>query len=313
MPNTTTSYMRWFSVINIFTNIIASCQILFGLIFISIILYKRAYRSVSNCLAANIAFSITFYAITVLAISIHISQCDNHPDQCTEERSYIILNYMNDVASTAVIYSFTGQSIHHLLSAIFARNIRLQMYQIRLSLFIIQWIIAFLFPYYFVYVNPQLKYNTVSYVWVVSKNLSPFLTLYILLIGFILPVMIIISVYIKLTLFIAKLRRSTVLTGLSSTLSNRHDLQMSKYIILLLTIAALSLLPQTIFQSMKSPPSYRYRIYYLTETIITFCCFLCLFACTSLVRRRLNRWKVKIKRALDYLRERSTVLQGNRY
>ncbi|CAF2941778.1 unnamed protein product [Rotaria sp. Silwood2] len=220
---------------------------------------------------------------------------------------------MNDVASTAVIYSFTGQSIHHLLAAIFAHNIRLQRYQVRLILCIIQWIVAFLFPFYYIYLNPQLKYDPVSYVWIVSENLSPLLTVYILLIGFIIPVIIIISVYIKLTLFIAKLRRSIALTEISSTFSNKHELQMSKYIILFLTIAALSLLPETVFQSMKPPLHYRYRIYYLTESITTLCCLLCLFTCTALVRQRLNRWRKKIKLTFKNRIRQSTNLQGNRY
>ncbi|CAF0874600.1 unnamed protein product [Rotaria sp. Silwood1] len=313
MSNNTTSYMPWFFVLNIFTNIIASCQILLGLIFILIILCNRAWQSVSNCLAANIVFSITFYASTTLSISIHISQCDNHPNQCTKDSSHFFLYYINDVASTAVIYSFTIQSIHHLIAAIFAHHIRLQMYQIRLILCIIQWIVAFLFPFYFIYLNSQLKYDSISYVWVVSENLSPSLTVYILLIGFILPFIIILSVYIKLTLFIARLRRSAALTGLSSTFSSRHELKMSKYIILLLSIALLSLLPETILQSMKPPPIYRHRIYYLTETMVTFCCLLCLCVCTAVVRQRLNRWKKKIKTAWQYRMEQSTAFHRNRY
>jgi hypothetical protein len=64
--------MPWFSVVNVFTIIIAICQLLLGLIFISIILCNRTHRSASNYLAANTVFSFTFYAISVLVLSVHM-------------------------------------------------------------------------------------------------------------------------------------------------------------------------------------------------------------------------------------------------
>ena len=105
-------------------------------------------------------------------------QCDNHADQCIEDSACFFRNYINDVALTASIYSFTVQSIHYLLAAVFINNVRLQRYQLRLVLCIIQWLVAFLFPVYFIYLIPQLQYDPVSHVCVVSENSSLVLTLY---------------------------------------------------------------------------------------------------------------------------------------
>lgn len=180
------------------------------------------------------------------------------------------------------------------------------MYQIRLVLCSIQWFIAFIFPLYYTYWNCQLEFDTVSYIWIIPNKSSISLILYILIIQLILPVFIILSIYIKLTLFIGQVRRSNIFRGITS---NQYELQTCKYVVLLLTIMALSLLPEVVFQTMKDPPNYEYRIDYLLETLITLGYLIFLFFSTTIVKQKLNQWKKKIKRVLTYRKERSTILQ----
>jgi len=239
-------------------------------------------------------------------------QCDNHPNLCIADNACFFRNYISDVASTAIIYSLTVQSIHRLVAAIFVDNARLQIYQLRLILCIIQWLVALLFPAYFIYLNPQLQYDSVSYVCIVSVKTSAFLTIYTLCIGFLLPVLVTIGAYIKLILFVRQLRTTVFVVNLPLRLSGKHELRMAKRILLLLTILILGSLPWIMFQCMTSPPDYMMRIYYLHVTIASFCCLLFLFAVTPQVRQRLKRWKRKIKTRIGCRKRRKVAPQQNR-
>jgi hypothetical protein len=187
------------------------------------------------------------------------------------------------------------------------------MYQLRLIFCIVQWFIAFLFPAYYIYFNPQLQYDPVSYICIISENSSSFLTFYLLLFGFLIPVMITISVYIKLFLFVRQLRKAAIVTGLPSALSSKHELRMAKRILVVLAIFALGSLPGIICQSMKSSADYQYRIYYLGVVIASFCCLVCLFAFTPVIKQQLIRWRKTIDSAVHCPNNNRVVPQGHRY
>ena len=89
------------------------------------------------------------------------------------------------------------------------------------------------------------------------------------------PGMVAISIYIKLFLFVRQLRRSAIAVGLLTLISSKHELRLVKRILLLLTILPVGSLPEIISESMKTPPDYRYRVYYLSVTIAAFCCLIC--------------------------------------
>lgn len=73
MMNATISYRSWFSFTKNFTIVMSVCDIIFGLIFVSIILNNQTYRSVSNLLVVNTVFSIMFLILTILIIIINMS------------------------------------------------------------------------------------------------------------------------------------------------------------------------------------------------------------------------------------------------
>lgn len=187
------------------------------------------------------------------------------------------------------------------------------MYQLRIILCIIQWVIAFLFPCYYIYFNPQLQYDSVSYVCVIMENSNVFITLYILFIGFLLPAIITISVYIKILLYVRQLRKSAIMTGLPSALSSKHELRMAKRILLLFCIFGLSSLPGIICQTIKSPAVYQYRIYYLGVILASLCCLCCLFAFTSVIRQQLIRWKKIITNSIQCPNKNGIAPQESRY
>jgi hypothetical protein len=236
------------------------------------------------------------------------SQCDSYSDLCTGNEACYFRDYINDVASTAAIYSFAVQSIHYLLAVIFVNNTRIQMYQLRLILCIIQWLVAFLFPLYFIYLQPQLEYDPVSYVCVVSENASSFLTVYTLVIGFLFPLIITISVYIKLFLFVRRLRRSASIIVPSSV-----SLRAAKRILILLATLILGSIPGTVLQSMKPSLNYQYRIYYFSVTIASFCCLICMFGFTKQIKQWRIRWKTKIESYIRRRNERTIAPQVNLY
>jgi hypothetical protein len=181
------------------------------------------------------------------------------------------------------------QSIHRLLAVIFASNVRLQKYQLRLFLCIIQWLVSILFSAYFIYIQPQLKYDPVSYVCVTSDNASSILIICLTMISAFVPFTIIAGSYIRLFIYVRRLRRPGNLS-----LTSKRELRMAKRIFFLLAILGLGSIPGIIFSSIKPPPDYQYRIYYLSVTTTSFCCLICMFPFTPQVKQWLIQQKNKM-------------------
>jgi hypothetical protein len=216
-------------------------------------------------------------------------ECDNHPDQCIGNGACFFRDYINDAATTTATYSLVVQSIHRLVAVIYATKVRLQKYQLRLILCLIQWLFALLYPAYFVYIYPQLHYDPVSYVCVVAGSSNSVLSIYLTLVDALVPFTIIVGVYIRLYVYVRRPRAIS-----ASLLSSKRQLRMAKNVLFLLAIFAFGSLTGTIFQSMKPPPDYQYRIYYMSITITSLCCLLCMFYFTPQVKQWLIKQKNKI-------------------
>ena len=92
-----------------------------------------------------------------------------------------------------------------------SNQVCLQNSQLRLILIIIQWLFAFLFPISFIYLDPQLKYDSISYVCVFSTDNNSILMIVVTLIDGIFPFTLITLIYMKLFIYIRRVGRTSTL------------------------------------------------------------------------------------------------------
>ena len=70
--NVTLTSRSWFPLTNSSIIGISVIEIIIALVFISIILSDRRYRTIANCLSINTVVAIMFLALSLLVIGIHI-------------------------------------------------------------------------------------------------------------------------------------------------------------------------------------------------------------------------------------------------
>lgn len=218
--------------------------------------------------------------------------CDNQPDRCTKTEACTLRNYFNDVATTTTIYSLVVQSIHRYLAVLHAKNHFLQKAELRLVLCVIQWLTAFVHPLYFVYIHPQLAYDPVSHVCVISSQSSTFLSIYVTLVDALIPFTIIIGVYLRLYVYVRRLRRTSTISS-----TTKRDVRMAKRVFFLLACLALGSMPGVILKSIQPPVDYQMRIYYLGVLTTSFFILLCILVFTPQVKtwfiERTNKRKAR--------------------
>lgn len=133
-------------LINFTTIIFSSLSIIFGVIFVSIILFNRPYRTIANLLTVNSSISIILLTISTLSISIYGLNRD-----IKEYRSDIkilmgnlilchIRTYLAHLSFFALIYSYVIQALYRLVGTKYYHRISYQNWKIYTWLIIIEWI-----------------------------------------------------------------------------------------------------------------------------------------------------------------------------
>lgn len=163
------------------------------------------------------------------------------------------------------------------------------MCKLRLIFCILQWCLAFLCSIYYIYINPQIKYDIVSYVCIVSHQDNNYSMIYSIIIDIVLPFLIIIVIYKRLYRYVYQLDRSPLMI-----LANIVEFRMIKCLIFQLIILELGLISRIIFEKKNPSPDYKYRIYYMILSIVSFCFLICTFIFTPQVNQYLIRFKNKL-------------------
>lgn len=137
-------------LINFTTIIFSSVSILFGIVFVSIILFNRSHRTIPNLLTVNSSVSIILLTISTLSISIYALNRD-----IKEYRSDVkiemgnlhlchIRTYLAHISFFALIYSYVIQSLYRLVGTKYYHRISYQHWKIYTWLIIIEWIVSFI-------------------------------------------------------------------------------------------------------------------------------------------------------------------------
>lgn len=206
LKNISADFYESFSIlltINITTILFSSLSLLFGFIFILIILSNRPYRTIANLLTVNSSISIVFLSISTLSISVYGLNRDlkQYRFHIRIEMGNLYLchirTYLAHLSFFALIYSYVIQAVYRLFGTIYYHRTSFQQWKIYRYAISFKWTMSFLqlFP---IGLGNHQKFLEKEFLCQMEIKNSQILT-YLAFTNYIIPLTIIMIIYFIIT------------------------------------------------------------------------------------------------------------------
>ncbi|CAF1446871.1 unnamed protein product [Adineta ricciae] len=267
----TIEFKWWFIAIDVLMILLSILSILFALIFLLIVLFNKTCQTVPIMLTTNSCFTQILYGSVTLSLATF--SLENDRQQKVYQDSFCALRgYLGYVGTGLLLYSFVLQAIYRYIVIVYPTYLSWQ--SIRIQLFLI----CFTWMFCFISTLPSLLMNAIQYsfddqICLVFPRLS-FSAIYNMLISYLIPISIIISIYLKLVRYVHFIDSRP--SSIARMYRVRRNLFVVRRIITKILILIVLGMPYTIFifiSFFTTPPKYHLRIaiflLVLSQTLIT--------------------------------------------
>ncbi|CAF0820055.1 unnamed protein product [Adineta steineri] len=272
----------WFISIDILLIICLTLAIILALIFLFIILIDSSCQAVPMILITNscfsgLSFTLAIFWSAVITFYNDLNQIQYHDPTC------IIRGYFIYVTCTALCWSYFLQAIYRYIIVVYSNRLSWQSKQRQVFLICLSWIFVFLYAVP-VLLKGDIRYEVDDQICQMPHHLS-IVTIYINLYFYLLPVGGIISIYVKLVLYVKE--KSKNVTPANNLFRAQRELKMVHRIVILISILLSLGIPYASFLFtgfFTTPPQYHYRIAYTFVDISLVFVIITLFKCTDPIK-----------------------------
>ncbi|CAF4538942.1 unnamed protein product, partial [Rotaria sp. Silwood1] len=257
----------WYIPMDILRIVCIIMTIIIALIVLAIIASNRTPRTTPMMLIANTCLSELVCVCTALGIATFTLNSDlkriQYQDSLCVFRAYI--NYSMTVIQN---HSYNLQAIYRYVIVVYPTRIFWQSHRFQLFLIIITWIfglIAFI-PFLF---TDYIRYNVENQICQAPIRFS-FAIIYVALVIYIIPNMILNIIYLKLVRYVRQMNKR--ITSANVLSRAERELKMVRNIVTISTILVILGLPYAIFILMSfftTIPKYHFRIAFIFIDIST--------------------------------------------
>jgi hypothetical protein len=224
----------------------------------------------------------TFLALTVFTFYNDFRQIQYQDSLC------IVRGYLIYVSPALHAYSYVSSAIYQYMLIVHPTRLFWQSARAQLSLIILGWILAFLFPIPFLFTG-EIAYNVDNQICEIPLRLS-FPVFYLPLVVFTIPVSLVMFIYFKLVRYVKEMGRD--LTPVITLLRAQRNLTMVRRIVILLHILLTAGVPMTFFfvlSFFNHAPKYHTRIGYFFVDISLLCVMIVLFHFTDSLKASVKK------------------------
>ncbi|CAF0896509.1 unnamed protein product [Adineta ricciae] len=254
----TVEFKWWFIAIDVLMILSSILSILLALIFLLIVLFNKTCHTVPIMLTTNSCFTQILYGSVILSLATF--SLENDRQQKVYQDSFCTLRgYLGYVGTGLLLYSLVLEAIYRYIVIVYPTYLSWQSTWTQLFL------ICFIWMFSFISTLPSLLMNVIQYsfddqICLVFLRLS-FPVIYNMLITYLIPISIIISIYLKLVLYVHFIDSRP--TSIARMYRVRRNLFVVRRIITKILILLVLGVPYTIFiiiSFFTTPPKYHLRI-----------------------------------------------------
>ncbi|CAF3118595.1 unnamed protein product [Rotaria sp. Silwood2] len=226
-------------------------------------------------------------------LSIYLTTFKNDLEQIQFQDSFCIFRaYIAYVLGALFMNSLLLQAIHRYFTAVYRNHLYFQSIRFQFLLICLIWILALLYHIPTV-VTGDIYYNVDNQICQIHLGFS-FLTIYISLCNYGIPILSIIFIYFKLVRYVR--RMNSRVTPVNTLSRAKRELKMVQRIVILVAILVILGFPFVLFILMSfftNPPKYHFRIAYLFIDVSLVLVLMALFQFTEPLKasmmKRINR------------------------
>jgi hypothetical protein len=282
-----TQVESWFIPLDILGIILLVTAIILAIIFLFIIVLDERCHTSSMILTANICLTEIVCSSNTLAMSIFTLQNDLQQIQY-QDSLCIVRGYLSYATCALHNYSYLLSAIYRYMAIVHSTRLVWQSTRRQLLLIGLSWIIAFVFPIPFLFIN-SIKYNVDNQICQVPLRFS-FSIVYAPHCVYIIPVALVMFIYFKLVRYVKEMgKRVTRVNTLSRA---QRDLQIVRRTVILIMVLLISGLPYSsfIFLSFANrAPQYHFRIAYVFINFSLAAVMIALFKFTDRLRASVKK------------------------
>ena len=254
----TVEFKWWFIAIDVLMILSSILSILFALIFLLIVLFNKTCQTVPILLTTNSCFTQILYGSVTLSLATFSLENDRQ-QKVYQDLFCALRGYLGYVGTSLLLYSLVLEAIYRYIVIVYPTYLSWQSASTQLFL------ICFTWTFCFISTLPSLLMNVIQYsfddqICLVFLRLS-FPVIYNMLISYLIPISIIISIYLKLIRYVHLIDSRT--TSFARMYRVRRNLFVVRRIITKILILLVLGMPYTIFIFMSfftTPPKYHLRI-----------------------------------------------------
>ncbi|CAF0721194.1 unnamed protein product [Adineta steineri] len=256
----------WFVPFDIIGIISTSLSIIFGLLYLFIIIKHKTYSSVQLLLVCNSCIAVILFSCVLLNMAIFTLQHDLQKSSENNTSFCIILGFLSFVTDGLQNYSYLLTAVYQYISVVYPNKIIWRTVKTQFYLIIVIWIVCIIdmVP---VFVTGQISYNIDNQICQIPLRLSVSV-IYVGAMIYMIPNFGIVAVYIKLTRYVHQMSFRTISNN--TIFHARRELRLLKRTFILSNTLIVIGIPYMIFNYMSfftSPPKYYFRIAYICVDI----------------------------------------------
>ncbi|CAF1316197.1 unnamed protein product [Rotaria sp. Silwood1] len=277
-----TDIESWYIPMDILRIVCIIMTIVIALILWAIIASKKIPRNAPMMLMANTCLSELVCVCTALGLAAFT--LDNDLKQIQYQDSLCVFRaYINYSMTVIQNHSYNLQAIYRYVTVVYPTRIFWQSCRLQLCLIIITWIFGLVVFIPFLFTD-YIKYNVENQICQAPIRFS-FAIIYVALVIYIIPNMILNIIYIKLVRYVRDMNKRV--TSANVLARAERELKMVRNIVTISTILVILGLPYAIFILMSfftTIPKYHFRIAFIFIDISTTATIIALFKTTDVIK-----------------------------
>ncbi|CAF0828685.1 unnamed protein product [Adineta steineri] len=277
----------WFIPIDILLILSTGLSILFGIIFLLIIIYDKTCHTVSIMLIGNSCLTEIIYGINMFSMGLFTFENDLKQIQY-QDSLCLFRGYFGYVVTSLQNYSYLSQAMYRYIIIIYPTRRYYQTIKFQFILICLTWIFSLLCPIPYILLN-EIKYNVYNQICQMPLHLS-FITIYNAFCIYLIPLSLLILIYLKLIKYVRKMNKNIILVN--NLIRAQSELKMVRRIIILVTGVIIIGFPYTMFFFLSffiNLPKYHFRIAYIFVDISLLFVIIILFQFTDQIKIFIRR------------------------
>lgn len=282
----------WFIFVDIVMIVCTGLSAILSVLFLTIVLTHRTCWSLPTLLFGNSCLTELLLSCVLLNMAVFALQQDLNP-RARDASSCIYFGFFGYFVDCMQNYSYFHTAIYRYVSVVHPNQALWKSVKFQFALIIVQWIFCSVYALPLL-LTGQIVYNVDNQICQVPLQ-SYALVMYVVAILYVIPIVGIVILYIRLTLYVREMSKQRIR---AQTLfqARRQVRLVRRTFILAITLAILGIpyITVIVIAFFTTPPKYHFRIAYVFVDLAVLVIMFILYASTSQIRKVIERKMVRV-------------------